>query len=150
VSNTELGGRGGENIFIMDCIKKLFVFKFLFLIVLFTSCDESKGSKNQDQNTSSACEIVGKDIIIKDNYAYVNKFIYDNLLGKNGTYTVYAFSHRTDYYGNRTETKHRIGSINADELNKFEAFRFWETRTSGVTNMLTRFREKDLKERLAE
>ena len=128
----------------MDCIKKLFVFKFLFLIVLFTSCNESnKEKQNQIQRyDNEICEVSNNEIVIKKragNDRQLNGIIYKNLIGKSGTYNVIFLDYKVDYYGNKTETRNRIGTINANELNKFENFRFWETRTGGVTEMISKY-----------
>ena len=109
-------------------MKKFFVLSMILFIGLI-SCTENKQNSQSSGSSSEVYEIKGNRVIIKDrlgmNGAKLSNHIYDDLKGKSGTYTVVIYENEYDSYGKKTIVERTAGSIDVNELNKYENFRVW-------------------------
>jgi hypothetical protein len=125
----------------INIMKKMFLGSLL-LIVCLLSCSENKQSENSfdpNKHLKERFEISENNVIIKGRYGSENwkleSLIYEALKGRTGSYQVIILETDYDYYGKPLTKKEVVGTIDVDELNKFENFNSWYGRTGGVPGL---------------
>lgn len=117
---------------------------FLLIITLFLiSC-----------NSNQYVKISGSQIIVTDfswsgdanlwgsmtgDYDALDVEIFNSLKGENGVYTIILVENNADKYGNKTTNNYSIGTINADELNKYQSVSYWKNGTGGTLDIFASY-----------
>ena len=73
---------------------------------------------------------------VSGDFNKLNEKVYALLKGKTGNYKVFLQVVKKDKYGNSTTEYQDIGSVNADELNKYESAEYWQ-ESEGLQSLLT-------------
>ncbi len=65
--------------------------------------------------------------------------IFNSLKGKSGVFSLVLNNNVADQYGNKTTKSYSVGTINADELNKYQSVSYWRSGTGGTLDIFARY-----------
>ncbi|NEW84874.1 MAG: hypothetical protein GZ094_21240 [Mariniphaga sp.] len=65
--------------------------------------------------------------------------LYNSLKGKSGVFTIQLVNNIHDKYGNINPESKSIGTINADELSKYQSMSFWRQESGGTLDIFANY-----------
>jgi hypothetical protein len=122
--------------------------KFCFQVIIFLIAILSVSC-----NTNKLVQIDGGQLVITDfewgigivgfnavhgDFATLDNEVFDALKGKSGVFSIQMVYNRKDSYGNDTKNTDNVGTISADELNKYQDVTYWVNSTGGMQSILVK------------
>lgn len=122
--------------------KSFFQVIIFFIAILSVSC-----------NTNKLVQINGEQLVITDfewgigivgfnavhgDFATLDNEVFGILKGKSGSFSIVMVYNRKDSYGNDTKKTDNVGTISADELNKYKDVTYWVNSTGGMQSIIVK------------